>query len=87
MNSKGLDDWRAIHFASYNGHDDIVSLLIKSGADVNALAKFNRNALHIASIRGSLEVAKILIENKININAHDNDGNTPLHFACQNGYK
>ena len=54
VNSKGLDDWRPLHFCSYEGYDDIAELLIKHGADVNAYTRFNRNALHIASIRGFL---------------------------------
>ena len=54
VNSKGLDDWRPLHFCSYEGYDDVAELLIKHGADVNAYTRFNRNALHIASIRGFL---------------------------------
>ena len=54
VNSKGLDDWRPIHFASYEGFDDMVDLLLKHGADINASTIFKRNALHIASIRGFL---------------------------------
>ena len=87
VNSKGLDDWRPLHFASYEGYDDIVDLLLQHGADINASTIFNRNALHIAAIRGFLEVIKILCERKIELNAVDNDGNTALHIACQNGYK
>lgn len=82
INCKGMDDWRPVHYVSYEGHADILNLLIKHNAIVNAYTKFHRNPLHIASIRGFIEIVKLLVENKIDINAVDNDGNTALHFAC-----
>lgn len=87
VNCKGLDDWRPVHFAGYEGYDDILKLLIKYGADLNVVNKFHRNPLHVATIKGSLEAVKVLCENNIDIDSFDNDGNTALHFACQNNYK
>lgn len=71
-----------MHFACYEGHDDIVELLCEHEADVNAVTKFNRNGLLIATLRGHLEVVKMLIKYKIDANACDNDGNTALHIAA-----
>lgn len=87
VNHKALDDWTPLHFACYEGHDDIVELLCQHEADVNAVTKFNRTGLHIATLRGHLEVAKVLLNYKIDADAYDNDGNTALHFAAENGYK
>lgn len=84
---KGLDDWTPIHYACYEGHDDIVHLLCKNHADVNARTRFNRNGLHIAALRGHHDVVKVLVNNQIEINAFDSDGNTALHFAAENGHR
>ena len=51
---KGLDDWSPLHFACYEGHDDIVDLLCKNNANINAKTKYNRNGLHIATLRGNI---------------------------------
>lgn len=87
VNYRGLDDWTPLHFACYEGHDDIIELLCEHEADVNAVTKFNRTGLHIATLRGHIEVVKILVNYKIDVDAYDNDGNTALHFAAENGYK
>ena len=84
---KGLDDWSPLHYACYEGHDDIVELLCEHHASVNVKTKFNRNGLHIATLRGHLNVSKVLLNHKIDANAVDSDGNTALHFAAENGYK
>lgn len=76
-----------MHYACYEGHDDIVELLCTHNANVNAMTKFNRNGLHIATLRGNLEVVRVLLDYKIDADACDNDGNTGLHFAAENGYK
>lgn len=39
---RGLDDWTALHFASNEGNLDIVNILIKHGAKIDALTKFQR---------------------------------------------
>lgn len=40
--------WNALHTAVINGHSDIIRLLIKKGADVNAKDEFS-SAIRIAS--------------------------------------
>lgn len=42
VDTKGLDDWTALHFASNEGNLNIVDILIKHGATVDALTKFSR---------------------------------------------
>jgi ankyrin repeat protein len=84
---KGLDDWAPLHFACYEGNDDVVDLLCQNGANINSVTKYNRNGLHIASLRGHTPVIEALVKHKIDWNAFDTDGNTALHFAAENGYK
>lgn len=37
INTKGADDWTALHFASNEGHGDIVEALIEKSIKVDAL--------------------------------------------------
>lgn len=61
INSKGPDEWTALHFSAYENHTDIVLYLIQNGAHINSNTRFERTALHIATIRGHMETAKLLI--------------------------
>ena len=40
VNAKDKDGWTPLHPASYEGHQEIVELLIGKGADVNAKVEF-----------------------------------------------
>ena len=87
INFKHLDDWTPLHYSCYEGHEDLVELLLQNGANVNTITKFKRNSLHIATLRGYLPVIKILYKFKIDFNTIDNEGNTSLHFAAEAGHK
>jgi ankyrin repeat protein len=87
VDCEGLDDWTPLHFACYEGHEDLVALLCKHKAMVNAVTRYSRNGLHIAALRGHFAVVKTLINCGIAINAYDSDGNSALHFAAENGHR
>jgi len=76
----------ALMAAAFYGKPDIISLLVKSGVDVNAYIKdgFHSHAspLHQAVHSGSLEAVKLLVEAGANLNATDKayEG-TPLGWA------
>ncbi len=42
----------ALHHAAYNGHLDMVSLLMLKGANVKAVDKREKTALHLAAFMG-----------------------------------
>jgi len=79
--------------AALFGHLDVVKLLIKNGADVNA-AYDRGNALHWAALTDRREVADFLLRRGINVNVtgtrlHSNRsdaGYTPLMYAAMTEY-
>ncbi len=61
---------------------EIVTLLIKAGADINAAREiFGWTPLHSAAKLGKAEAVRILIEAGADVNALDNDGNIPMQLA------
>ena len=83
-NSKELN--AALLDASYNGHTEIVKILIEKGASIHEKNNNGSTPLHYASDNGHTEIVKILIEKGANIHEKDNDGWTPLHRASYNGH-
>jgi ankyrin repeat protein len=66
------------------GHREVVTLLLKRGADVNAVAVLKRTPLHFAK---TPQVADLLITAGARINAKDEMGQTPLHLAAEHSNK
>ena len=64
---------------SDNASCEIVELLVKNGADVNA-REMNRGwtALHFAVREGHVDIVEFLIEKGVVLDAQDTFGNTPL---------
>ena len=69
--------------AAYEGHNEIVKLLLEAGADVTAVDPgMKATALHAASYAGRTEAAKLLIAYKIDIDKQGPyNGYTALHDA------
>jgi ankyrin repeat protein len=65
-------------------HPNVVELLIKRGANVNAKTDSGFVALFWAARYGHLEVAKLLIAHGADVNAKDRDGMTALRWASTN---
>ena len=72
--------------AAQEGKLDLVSLLVRCGADLEAReASFGWTPLMIAADRGRTEVARFFVSAGANVNASANRGLTPLHAAAQSG--
>ena len=75
------DGFTPLHIAGWTGTKEIVELLIKNGADVNATHNGGGTPLHWAARKGQKEIVELLISNGANVNAQDEDGGTPLFYA------
>ncbi|CAD8063553.1 unnamed protein product [Paramecium sonneborni] len=83
IDSKGLDDWTALHHATNNRRTNIVKLLLESKANPNLCTQMGTTPLHLACLRGSLEIVQLLIYYKVKVNSQDSDNNTPLHISAE----
>ena len=74
--------------AAGGGHLNVVTFLIKEGADVSLPDYDGRTALHFAvgSSDNSCEILRCLIENGADINKGRNDNQTPLMVAAEKGH-
>ncbi len=75
----------ALHFAASSNKLQVVDLLLRKGANIDAKDNLGKTALHIAVSEGRLETVKILLKKGANIKALENDGKTALHIAACDG--
>lgn len=85
-NHRSIDGWTALMWASSNGNNEIMPLLLKAGAWVNFMNSDVVNALWIASSNGCLEAVKVLLKNKAYINNRNYEDVTPLMAAAMRGH-
>jgi len=68
--------------AAENGYDDILTVLVKAGADVNIPNLMGHTPLIYAVMRGNMECVKVLIAAKADLEARPiNTHSTPLWIA------
>lgn len=68
------------------GHRDIALLLIRSGAELNAVDADHRSALHHAAHGNERALMRALIEARANIDLPDAYHYTALHMAAREGH-
>jgi ankyrin repeat protein len=68
-------------FAAREDDIDSARLLIKTGADLNAIGGDGKDALGLAVFNGSYDVASLLIDSHANVNQADAQRFTPLFWA------
>ena len=78
----------ALMVASFEGHLDIVQLLLDNGAKVNDVDSTGMTALMLAAERGHLEIVKLLLSKGANIDNKTTVGlpQNALEIARQNGH-
>lgn len=88
VDARNFSNQTALHLACLSQCTDSVEILIRYGADVNAIYKDGRSALHAAIVKESkcYECAKLLLQAGVDVNRPDNYGYTPLHIAALNEF-
>ena len=80
------DDRTPLHYAARRGSPEVVSALIKAGANLLARNTRGRTPLHLAAMHDKLDQAKVIVNtdecDKACVNARTNDDRTPLHDAA-----
>ena len=75
------------HLEGEHGHQlEMVSLLIKSGSNINSKGFKNRSALIESIMVGKVNISEYLIDSGLDVNQADDDGVTPLHMAAYYGH-
>lgn len=73
----------ALQEASYQGHYDMVQLLLDNNVNINAMGGKYGYALQAAVVHGHEDVSKLLLENGADVNAQGGRDGNPLHAAAR----
>lgn len=66
-----------------NDDTDGVRILLKIGADPNAIDNAQRTPLSVAAERGDIDMVRMLLDGGARVNGLDSDGRTALSYAAQ----
>ncbi|KAF2967343.1 hypothetical protein GQX73_g6206 [Xylaria multiplex] len=84
-NQQMMNDGSALHAASAAGHVNIVNILTKRGAAVNARKATGSTPLQLAAAEGHLEVVRLLLHRGALINQTSDSHGTALTAAASRG--
>lgn len=73
-------DW-PINIAATRGSLHELSVLLRSGAEINAKGEHQYTPLHNSVEQGKLEAVRLLVENGADLSARNINGQTPLDLA------
>jgi hypothetical protein len=85
VNREG-NEWSALHYATFAGHDDLARFLIENKADVNARSTNGSTVLMMAAREGRDKIAQLLIEHGAVRSAKNDLGEDALKWAMRNGH-
>ena len=81
IDARDKDGSTPLHCATWKGQQEVVALLIKGGADVNAHNNndhWGTTPLHAAAHANQAAIAQLLIDHGADLNAQDREGRTPM---------
>ncbi|KAI3387547.1 hypothetical protein SNEBB_006262 [Seison nebaliae] len=76
----------SLHFASANGHREMVRVLLGQGCDINTVDNNEWTPLHFAASKGYSDVVQLLIENGSETNVLTNNNKLPVCYAAANNH-
>lgn len=74
-------------FSKFAGHYEIAELLLKNGANINAVNNNGTTALNLAAQKGYYRMVELFLKKGADVNISDNNGCTPLCAATKKGDK
>ena len=88
------EGYTAVHFAAWDGKDEILAYLLEAGAKADLVGEDGYTALFLAAAGGHLDCVELLVENGADVNRRLKDdniyfskqGGTPLTVAFINGF-
>jgi ankyrin repeat protein len=81
VKARDKDGSTPLHCAVWKGHQQVVALLLKAGADVNAQNEndhWGTTPLHAAAHANQATIAQLLIDHGADVQATDREGRTPM---------
>ncbi|KAF8426742.1 ankyrin repeat-containing domain protein [Tirmania nivea] len=87
INAPGGDYASAVGAAAYQGHREIVLLLLNRGADVNSTAGKYGSALGAAAYQGHREIVSLLLDRRADVNGTAGNYGSALGAAAYNGHE
>ena len=75
-----------IHETAWEGHTEIVKILVPLTDNPNAPNNHGYTPIHKAAWHGNTEIVKILAPLTDNPNAPNKEGYTPIYFAAYKGH-
>jgi serine/threonine protein kinase len=83
---RSQDEVTALLAAVFNGHIQIVQLLLSEGAQVNFRAESSKcTVISYAALKGQAQAMRLLLDEGANPEAFDYHKRTPLHLAAEAG--
>jgi ankyrin repeat protein len=87
VKARDKDGWTALHHATLGGvHDDVMRLLIRAGAEVNARTPGGETPLMFSARKGKVEEVRTLIEAGADVNLANKSGETALIMVSGLGH-
>ena len=81
IDARDTDGSTPLHCATWKGHEKVAELLLKAGANVNAVNEnehWGTTPLHAAAHANQAKIAQLLLDHGANVKAEDREGRTPM---------
>jgi ankyrin repeat protein len=75
-----------IHWAAYNGHLDVVEVLLNSGVDINLEDFEGITPISLATSNKKTDIVKFLVDKGADVDIEDTHGFTPLYYSVYYNY-